>query len=76
MFNHAHVDGIATHAQLIVNDVLHDVSLLDLPETQTRVSQSDILEIVFLRTSDVFSALDVVTPSLLNHKRLFKTGNV
>ena len=72
----ADVDGKAPRAQLVVHDVLHDVGLLDLPESKPRVAQTDVLEVVFLRTPDVLASLDVVPAGLFDEEGLLKVADV
>lgn len=58
--------------RLVVDNILHNMGLFDLAETQPCVSQADVFEVVFLGATDVFSTLNVVTTSLLDEERIFE----
>ena len=45
-FHNAHIDMIPANAQLVINDILHDMSRLLLTEVQPGVAQAEVGEII------------------------------
>ena len=50
-----HINIVATDQQLVINNVLHDMSRLLLSEIQTGISQSQISKVVFQICTDILS---------------------
>ena len=63
-----HINIVATDQQLVINNVLHDMSRLLLSEIQTCISQSQIRKVVFQICTDILSALNIVSACLGNQK--------
>ena len=51
--NDAHIDMLTANAQLIIYDVLHDVSRLLLTEIQPGVAQTEVGEVIFEIGTDI-----------------------
>ena len=69
-FHNTHINIIATDQQLIINNILHDVSRLLLSEIQSGISQSQISKVIFQISANMLSAFNIITASLRNQKRL------
>ena len=63
-FHDPDVDIEPAAAKLVVEDVLHDMVFLGLPEVQAGILQADVCEIVFAGRADVLPSLDVVADRL------------
>lgn len=50
--HHAHVDGVAAHAQHVVDGALYGAAHLDLVESEVSVAQLDALEVVLFGIAD------------------------
>lgn len=57
--DHSHVNGIAAHEQLVVNDVFHDVAGVNLAESEPGVAQADVRKIIFVRVVEIMLAFDI-----------------
>ena len=74
--NHADVNVVTAYPELVVDDVLHQVRLLELPEIQQRIAKPDILEVELGLPAYVFPPLDVIPPRLAEQKCLGKIPTV
>ena len=68
--NNAHIHRTATHNQLVVNNVLHNVSHLLLTESDACITETNILAIVFIRIIKIVLALYVPTLALAEEKSI------
>ena len=68
--NDTDVHAAVADAQLVVEEVLHDVAGILLAQPKPDIPQADILEIVFLQGIDVLLPLDVVPTCGADKKRL------
>ena len=59
--NHAHIYGKSPSHQLKINRILHQVRHILLAETRSRVSQSEILALVFVWVVEIRLAAHVIT---------------
>lgn len=57
-FHNTHINIVATNQQLVINNVLHDVSRLLLSEIQSGIAESQISEVIFQVGTDILSAFD------------------
>ena len=60
MLNDAYINMISTDPKFVVDDVLHKMIFLYLPESQTGIPEAHILKIIFCRGTDVPLPLDVI----------------
>ena len=58
--NYSHINVISSSNQLVVDDILHGVSFLNLTEVNSGVAKSYIAEIILLRSVDILSALYII----------------
>lgn len=72
----ADIHGDAAAAQLVVDEVFHEVRFLKPAEVETGVAQTEVGEIVFGGGADVSFAADVVARGFFNQKSLFKNRQV
>ena len=63
-----HINIVATNQQLVINNVLHDMSRLLLSEIQTGIPQPQISKVIFQICADILSSLNVVSIGLGNQK--------
>ena len=68
--HYAHIDGEPSGAQLVVDDVLHDVRLFYLPKPQPRIPEPHVLEVVLLGRANVPAPLHVVAGRFAHEERL------
>ena len=75
-FHDAHIDMITANAQLIIYNVLHDVSRLLLTEIQPGVAQTEVGEVIFEIGTDILAPFDVIALRLLDQKSIRQKINV
>ena len=75
-FHDAHIDMIPANAQLIIYDVLHDVSRLLLTEIQPGVAQAEVGEVIFEIGTDILAPFDVIALRLLDQKSICQKINM
>lgn len=71
-----HIHGDAAAAQLVINQIFHEVRFLKLAEVETGVAQAEVGEIVFGGGVDIPLAADVVARGFFNQKGLFENRQV
>ena len=75
--NDAHIDMITANAQLIIYDVLHDMSRLLLPEIQPGVAQTEAGEVIFEIGTDILAPFRcLIALRLLDQKSICQKINV
>ena len=67
---------ITANAQLIIYDVLHDVSRLLLTEIQPGVAQAEVGEVIFEIGTDILAPFDVIALRLLDQKSICQKINM
>ena len=75
-FHDAYIDMIPANAQLVINDVLHDVSRLLLTEIQPGVAQTEVGEVIFEIGTDILAPFNVIALRLLDQKSIRQKINV
>ena len=66
----AYIDVESTNAQLIVDNVLHDVRALVLPEVDAGIAQPHVGEVVFAGSVNIVAALHIVAHGTLHKERV------
>lgn len=69
-FHDAYIDMIPANAQLVINDILHDMSRLLLTEIQPGVAQTEVGEVIFEIGTDILAPFDVIALRLLDQKSI------
>lgn len=74
--HHTDIHHIATDTQLIVDDILHDVGNLLLPEIQSGITQADIHHIIFLDTLIILPAFYIIAASTLEEESILQALHI
>ena len=72
----ADIDGIASPFQLVVDNVLHQVGVLNLPKAQNRVAQPGVHCVEFGGSCKIAFALDVIANGPADEKGVFEEGQI
>ena len=72
----SYINGASASDQLVVEHVLHRMRRIGLPEAKARVSQADVLAVVFHRIVKVFLAFDVPALCLREEERVLEKAEV
>ena len=75
-FDYTDIYGISSRGQYIVNDILHNMSFLLLPQVQADIPEADIFAIEFGRRFKIFLSLDVIALHLAEQKRISQIGEI
>ena len=76
MLHDAYINMIASNPQFVVDDVLHKVVFLHLPEAQPGVAKADILKVVFCRGANIPLPLDVIARRFADEKGIHQEVNI
>ncbi len=72
----AHIHTETSYSQFIEDDVLHNVAFLLLAESEYRIADADVGEIVLRQRADIPLSLEVEADCLLGDERIAEIVNV
>ena len=76
LYHHTNINLVTSHTQFIINDVFHQMSLFNLPKSQSSISQPHILKIIFEWGSNVFSAFHIISINFIDYECILQMVNI